>query len=134
MLVKKKCRVCGKDFVGPNRKDSKFVCSQNCYEKLRRREDLGLPISNEEFKKDAEKRRKKAYDKKKEQPRSLPYIRIDDIDRVCLCKRTDCMYMANQNLHTCDYILMTGHMRGCPVEGCTKYAPWKVRRNNLPKL
>lgn len=135
MKIKKTCKVCGKEFVGIDRKDSRNVCSPNCYRKLRRREDLRLPISDRGLKKNQDKRRREAAYKRKERPKSLPYLRTDDLERVCLCKRTDCMYMANQNhLHTCDYILMTGHMRGCPVEDCTKYAPGKVRRNNLPKF
>lgn len=41
------------------------------------------------------------------------------------CKR--CRYYARlQNDHICDYIGITGEMRGCPVgEGCDKYEPKK---------
>jgi DNA-binding CsgD family transcriptional regulator len=33
---------------------------------------------------------------------------------------------------TCDYLLITGHRRGCPVEGCTKHASSK-RAQELSK-
>lgn len=36
--------------------------------------------------------------------------------RGCIYRGT----ISGGNLHTCDYILITGHSRGCPVEGCTK--------------
>lgn len=38
------------------------------------------------------------------------------------CK--NCKYRTNfsgGNVYGCQYILITGHMRGCPVEDCTKY-------------
>lgn len=35
--------------------------------------------------------------------------------RGCIYRGT----ISGGNLHTCDYILITGHSRGCPVEGCT---------------
>ena len=60
----------------------------------------------------------------------LNYTYLTRGDRkACICKRKDCRYMAKTNLPTCDYMLMTGMRRGCPVKGCTKYAPGHVRRN-----
>ena len=56
------------------------------------------------------------------------YLDRADESRACLCKKKDCRYMAKQNLKTCDYILITGKRRGCPVENCDKYLPGKVRR------
>ena len=40
------------------------------------------------------------------------------------CQRKDCIYRAKQ-LGSCDYILLTGHRRGCSVEECTKYITQK---------
>ena len=34
-----------------------------------------------------------------------------------------CIYLgtvSGGHIRTCDYIIITGHSRGCPVEGCTK--------------
>ena len=38
-----------------------------------------------------------------------------------------CLYHGYRTA-TCDYLLITGHRRGCPVEGCTKYASSKRAR------
>lgn len=43
-----------------------------------------------------------------------------------------CLYHGYRTA-TCDYLLITGHRRGCPVEGCTKYASSK-RARELSKL
>ena len=134
MLARKICVVCGKEYIKPDRKDSRSVCSQKCYNKLRRREDIGAPISDEEFKKTSAERRRTAAQKNREKSEPEIYFKRDDPDKVCLCKHRDCVYMAKQTLRTCDYMLITGHMRGCPVKDCDKYRPGKIRRNTPFKL
>lgn len=38
------------------------------------------------------------------------------------CGKSDCKYIAYlSGMLICDYIIMTGHSRGCPPEYCTKY-------------
>jgi hypothetical protein len=47
-------------------------------------------------------------------------INKDALSMSGLCKRKNCMYHSKGN--TCDYRLMTGAGRGCPVgEACDKY-------------
>jgi DNA-binding CsgD family transcriptional regulator len=35
-----------------------------------------------------------------------------------------CLYYGHRT-DTCDFYLITGERRGCPVEGCTRYVPGK---------
>jgi len=38
------------------------------------------------------------------------------------CGKSDCKYIAYlSGMLICDYIMMTGHSRGCPPENCVKY-------------
>ena len=47
------------------------------------------------------------------------------------CKKKDCKYRApEQSVNTCDYRLITGHGRGCPIEDCTLYAPGEREKVN----
>ena len=47
-----------------------------------------------------------------------------------LCKTCKYSYCYNENyLVTCDYLLITGNLRGCEVGECDKYEPGKIRRN-----
>lgn len=41
------------------------------------------------------------------------------------CRREDCIYRSENCgwFVSCDYLLMTGDVRGCPIENCTKYTP-----------
>lgn len=41
------------------------------------------------------------------------------------CEKKDCVYRSENCgwLVTCDYLLMTGELRGCPIEDCDKYTP-----------
>lgn len=50
-----------------------------------------------------------------------------NIDRH-LCK--SCTYRTRESKHGCDYIVITGHSRGCTVEECDKYTKRNKRRNN----
>lgn len=43
------------------------------------------------------------------------------------CKQTSCLYYSHRT-DTCDYCLITSERRGCPVEGCTKFAPSKLAK------
>ena len=39
-----------------------------------------------------------------------------------ICDKFDCIYHPDTiKQGSCNYIIMTGHRRGCPVEGCDKY-------------
>ena len=46
-----------------------------------------------------------------------------NINSVSRCKKTKtCEYGSKMSgIPICDYIGVTGHSRGCPIEGCTKY-------------
>lgn len=45
-----------------------------------------------------------------------------------------CMYRAADYYENgCDYILVTGHSRGCPVEECDKYER-KARKRKKPVM
>lgn len=120
------CVVCGKKYIKSKRKDSSNCCSKNCYLKYKRRSEEGLPISNEEFDKGKAERRKEATIKRTEN-QALGYLSKGDKD-ACLCKKKDCVYIAQTNLPTCDYFLKTGTRRGCPVENCDKYISRIIRR------
>lgn len=113
------CVVCGSKFVKVKRKASgPDVCSSKCRYKWKRRTDEGLPVNNIEFEKGKAERRKIALEKrikKAEEAAEAAYI----------CKREGCKYRADNTLHSCDYMLITGHRRGCPVEGCIRYEEGK---------
>lgn len=45
------------------------------------------------------------------------------------CKKNDCIYKATAGgIKICDYLGITGELRGCPVQGCTKYVKGKKRK------
>ena len=49
------------------------------------------------------------------------------------CNKEDCKYRSkNRGTFTsCDYILIEGHMRGCPIgENCDKYSPGTKKQQN----
>lgn len=122
------CPVCGTKFVATLRKDSRiYACSQKCRVKAHNRLERGLPINNEEFKKGIAERKRmaaiKAHEAKGHEIK--PDLKPAHDDKYYECQKEDCQYRASQNLKTCDYILITGHMRGCPVQNCDKYKPGK---------
>ena len=51
------------------------------------------------------------------------------------CTRKDCVYHPPKGngllRETCDYILMEGHKRGCPIVGCTRFATGKRKRDTF---
>ena len=49
--------------------------------------------------------------------------------RYC-CTRTSCVYHPHKgpDKGTCDYMTITGHRRGCPIVGCTRYRTGKRKR------
>ena len=40
----------------------------------------------------------------------------------------DCMYRNDRGMPSCDYLIIEGEPRGCPVEGCTKYKKGKAQK------
>lgn len=46
------------------------------------------------------------------------------------CTRTSCVYHPHKgpDKGTCDYMTITGHRRGCPIVGCTRYRSGKRKR------
>lgn len=114
------CQVCGAKFVKLIRKDSNIdVCSLNYRQKYHTRIDAGLPVNNVEFEKGRSERRKKADLKRLQTMREK-----GSLEAASLCKRKECKYrMKTSGMYTCDYMLITGHRRGCPVENCNKYDP-----------
>lgn len=59
--------------------------------------------------------------KRKAQPQKIKRFANKPVNE---CKRNDCKYHpqdSNPNKGTCDYILLTGRPRGCPVKNCNKY-------------
>ena len=64
-------------------------------------------------------------------------VEIDSLDEMCdnkipetvkkHCKHEDCAYRGhispiNQSTdECCDYLILTGHSRGCPISTCDKY-------------
>ena len=47
------------------------------------------------------------------------------------CKK--CVYRAAlPDANNCDYILLKGHSRGCPVEGCTRFE--EGEKKTMPSL
>lgn len=51
------------------------------------------------------------------------------------CARKDCVYHPPKGngllRETCDYILMEGHKRGCPIVGCTRFATGKRKHDTF---
>lgn len=51
---------------------------------------------------------------------------VDNADRH-LCKT--CAYRSSRKtVNNCDYVSITGHMRNCPAERCTKYERGKIKK------
>lgn len=90
------CPDCGKPF---ERKAPSQVRCHECQSARRR------AIDQERYEaKKAQKKKKDAY----------------------VCRRKACKYHTPTGYdYSCNYILVTGHRRGCPVDGCTKYARGK---------
>lgn len=124
MIVIRKCAVCGKKFNKILRKDSPAdLCSLNCKQKYWSRRQHGQPISNyafEIYKLQQREAKKKATADKKAATQKY----ADPNVNTGLCKKTDCKYGSRTSgLHVCDYMLITGKRRGCPVEDCKRYEP-----------
>lgn len=128
MIVIRECDVCGKRFNKFLRKDSPAnLCSAICRGKYARRLNSGQPISDYAYniyKQQQREEKKKANAGKK--AAALQYA--DPNVNTGLCKKTDCKYGSRTSgLHVCDYMLITGKRRGCPVEDCKRYEPGHVR-------
>lgn len=123
------CIVCGNKFVKELRKDSIYdTCSVQCRQRCYQRAMRGQPISNLEHERYIQQKREeekqKRLEEKKGRHRKATQVYADPTasQSACLCKRKDCIYRGKTSgLYTCDYILVTGKSRGCPVEDCDKY-------------
>lgn len=73
----------------------------------------------------------KDYDGKHIDPRALRrdiHVRVKP-KPYKPCRHKDCVYHASPGaVNNCDYICITGHSRGCPPEGCTKYEKGPAKR------
>lgn len=76
--------------------------------------------------------RRRGQPKKKEAPTKKevekPQVAADINKDRHLCKT--CIYRTRESKCGCDYILITGHSRGCTVEECDKYTKGTKCRNN----
>lgn len=90
-----------------------------------------------EYQKEYSKTRYKTFiakpEPKKKQKKYTPSK--TDLNKVSLCKKTkSCIYGGRiSGMAICDYLSITGHSRGCPIEGCTKYIK-KGRKKREPKV
>lgn len=46
------------------------------------------------------------------------------------CQHPDCMYRSHNSgdFESCDYLLMTGNERMCPISECDRYKPYAGKR------
>lgn len=62
---------------------------------------------------------RRAKDQQRAKERYIPKKLRTDPNK---CKHKDCIYYPTGSAdNTCDYIIRTGHRRGCPVWDCDKY-------------
>lgn len=107
MQIKKRCIVCGDEFIA-DRRTAKY-CSKKCHRQCK-------SIKAHE---DAIEQRIIKQKEKSTQPETM----------AC-CKHPDCYYHSAKNtVPTCDYILRTGVPRGCKVSECDKYKPRGKEKN-----
>lgn len=99
MQIKKRCIVCGNEFIA-DRRTAKY-CSKKCH-----RQCKSIKAHEEAIEQRVIKQKEKST-----QPETM----------AC-CKHPDCYYHSAKNtVPTCDYILRTGVPRGCKVSECDKY-------------
>lgn len=107
MQVKKKCIVCGNEFIA-DRRTAKY-CSKKCH-----RQSKSIKAHEEVI-----EQRIITQKEKSTQPETMAY-----------CRHPDCFYRSAKNtVPTCDYILRTGVPRGCKVSECDKYKPRGKEKN-----
>jgi len=58
---------------------------------------------------------------------AVGYISNRNLASTGFCKRKDCAYFASST-KSCDYRLVHGIGRGCPVEGCKRYEKGKKKK------
>lgn len=107
MQIKKRCIVCGDEFIA-DRRTAKY-CSKKCH-----RQCKSIKAHEEAIEQRVIKQKEKST-----QPETM----------AC-CKHPDCYYHSAKNtVPTCDYILRTGVPRGCKVSECDKYKPRGKEKN-----
>lgn len=107
MQIKKRCIVCGNEFIA-DRRTAKY-CSKKCH-----RQCKSIKAHEEVIEQRIIKQKEKST-----QPETM----------AC-CKHPDCYYHSAKNtVPTCDYILRTGVPRGCKVSECDKYKPRGKEKN-----
>lgn len=107
MQIKKRCIICGNEFVA-DRRTAKY-CSKKCHSESKRKRSYELSI---------EQKIKKQEEKK--------------VNSFAPCMRFDCRYYGGGTTPTCDYILHTGMPRGCRAADCDKYIPGKSKQKPVP--
>lgn len=101
--ITKKCAICGKTFV--TRCHQRKYCSDECILIARKKRDQEL---------------------REEKRKNQPVISPNDMRN---CKHKDCKYRGSIDHQTCcEYILVTGHKRGCTIADCDKYEKGRRRR------
>ena len=64
-----------------------------------------------------------------EKPEGITVKCTKSISKSCVY---GCMRSQTASTNLCNYILIEGHMRGCPPEACTKYS--KVKKGNPKRV
>ena len=113
------CESCGKSFkrTGPRQ----IRCNE-CAKELNR-----LRTRQRYREKAAERRLEQERNKTDKKPiEQKPHKHTSE------CKKNDCIYKATAGgIKICDYLGITGELRGCPVQGCTKYTKGNKRRRRM---
>lgn len=103
------CEVCGKEYT---RTGSRQIRCPKCAKEINR---LRAKQQQREF---ASPRKRVAKERKWAPKAADPHE----------CKKNDCIYKSSTGIKSCDYSIETGKLRGCPVQGCTKYTKGKKLR------
>lgn len=127
----KQCPVCGKTFETSIKASTKVYCSIECNKIKKRLEQYNrdciekeCPICKKKFmtystrKICCSKQCNKEYVKirQKNRPDKKRFASIQH------CKKRDCLYSPPDcDINGCDYCYLTGNVRGCDAENCTRY-------------
>lgn len=107
MQIKKRCIICGNEFIA-DRRTAKY-CSEKCH-----RQSKSIKAHEEVVEQRIVKQKENSM-----QPETMER-----------CRHPDCYYRSAKNtVPTCDYILRTGMPRGCKVSECDKYKPRGKEKN-----
>ena len=85
------------------------------------------PICGEEFETTVHNKRFCSPECKKKDKSGKVYCKNPESYVKAYCPN-DCMYRSDRGTPSCDYLIIEGEPRGCPVEGCTKYKKGKAQK------